>query len=430
MKRSLMTIGVLCALAASARAQEETTKPPPSSQPALPPAPLPENAPPTPSGEKRSTERREPTISAEPGTGLTYKSATDTVTLYGLLDITISAINHANAKGDWFVGYQTSWFSGDRWGITGKHLFGTPDKLGIAFRLESEYTLNTGAMDTPNVLFNRDAWIGFESDTIGQIHFGRQNTLPRDFSQNYGDPYGTPNVRLDEGGWTNTNNFKQLIFYAGSVTSTRYDNGIVWKKAFGANIIAGLGYQFGEIAGDFKKNTTAAAALAFNGGFFNISGFFNHANVNLRNANSFSVGGNVQLIPLIRLNAGYFHYWADQGVNNALPQRTDNAYTVSTKITPGGPFDFEVGWQLLKATDAAYNSAGFTPNPFADVSTATTFGSGDKKTFYGSIFYRFDRRTELYLAGDYMWLNGGYKVAVTNGSTDQVELAIGTRFRF
>jgi predicted porin len=85
---------------------------------------------------------------------------------------------------------------------------------------------------------------------------------------------------------------------------------------------------------------------------------------------------------------------------------------------------------LLKATDAAYNAAGVTPNPFSDVSAATTVASGDKKTLYGSIFYRFDRRTEVYLAGDYMWLNGGYKVPVTNGATDQIEIATGIRFRF
>src|SRR5881628_2406048 len=108
-------------------------------------------------------------------TGLAYHSATDTVVLYGLLDVTISNITNADASGHQKFGYQTSWFSGNRWGITGKHIVGGLEpNFGVIFRLESEYTLPTGEMDTPNVLFNRDAWIGFEGKKFGKLTFGRQ----------------------------------------------------------------------------------------------------------------------------------------------------------------------------------------------------------------------------------------------------------------
>jgi predicted porin len=80
-----------------------------------------------------------------------------------------------------------------------------------------------GSADDSNAAFGRDAWIGIQNDALGKLTFGRQNTVPRDFAQNYGDPYGSANVTLEEGGWTNSNNFKQLIFYAGSATGTRYN---------------------------------------------------------------------------------------------------------------------------------------------------------------------------------------------------------------
>src|SRR3984893_18723192 len=116
------------------------------------------------------------------GSGITFQvTPADAVTLYGLLDITLSNISNANANGDHKTGYQVSWFSGDRWGITGRHALG-PSYPDIIFKLESEFVLNTGEMDTPGVLFNRDAWIGFESDQLGKLTFGPPHALAHDYS--------------------------------------------------------------------------------------------------------------------------------------------------------------------------------------------------------------------------------------------------------
>ena len=364
------------------------------------------------------------------GSGITFQvTPADSVTLYGLLDITISNISNANANGDHKTGYQVAWFSGNRWGITGRHALG-PTIPDVIFKLESEFVLNTGEMDTPGVLFNRDAWIGFESEELGKLTFGRQNALARDYSGIYGDPYGSAPVTLEEGGYTNTNNFKQLIYYAASATGTRYDNGIVWKKRWGANWVTGLGYQFSSPAapGDFSRNTTETVAFGYNGGVFNVAGFYNHLNVNGLVHKAWSLGGNVTPIPLVRLNAGYYDYKAEQG--NNVGDRKDHAYTVSAKLVPEGPWDYELGYQIFKAKNAGFNSGGNTLIPYQDASGVTKTGSGDKKTAYGSVFYHFDRRTEAYLAADYMKLTDGYHLSVTNGHDTQSEVAIGLRFRF
>jgi predicted porin len=363
-----------------------------------------------------------------PGSGLSFQvTPVDTVTLYGLLDITLSNITNANANGDRKTGYQVAWFSGDRWGITGRHAMG-PTYPDIIFKLESEFVLNTGEMDTPGVLFNRDAWIGFESAELGKLTFGRQNALARDYSGIYGDPYGSAMVTLEEGGYTNTNNFKQLIYYAASATGTRYDNGVVWKKKWGSNWVTGLGYQFGNVAGDFSRNSTETAAFGYNAGIFNVAGFYNHLNVNSLKHEAWSVGGNVQPTPLIRLDAGYYYYKAEQG--GGVGDRRDDAYTVSAKFTPEGPWDYEIGYQIFKAKNAGQNSAGNTLIPYQDASGVKVTGTGDKKTLYGSVFFHFDRRTEAYLAADYMKLKDGYHLAVTNGHDSQTEVAVGLRFRF
>lgn len=361
--------------------------------------------------------------------GFTWKSGPNSITLYGLIDATVSNRTNANGAGKSLTGYQDAWFSGNRWGLTGKRDLGGSNGLKAIFRLESEFNYRDGVNPDAPSLFNRDAWLGLESDGLGKLTFGRQNTLARDFSQNYGDPYGSATVGLEEGGWTNNNNFKQMIFYAGSATGTRYNDGLVWKKKFG-NMVAGLGYQFGGVAGDFSTGSTKAAALAYNGGMFNVSGFVNSANVAGLVHTSYSVGGNAQLSSLVRLNAGYFGYKADQ-VAAANGQRKDNAYTISAKITPPGLLDYELGYQTMRAQNAVVNGSGYVYNAFGNAAAAKgATVSGNRNTIYGSAFYHYDKSTDFYLAFDKLNTTGGYLSASANGFKSQTGVGLGMRFKF
>jgi predicted porin len=372
------------------------------------------------------TEKTPGAISQPPGEGLIYKNGVDAVRLYGLIDLTLGSKTNADKAGNRLSDMPVAWFSGNRWGIEGEHGLKDTGGLKAIFKLESEYELPTGDMDTPGVLFNRDAWLGVQSDSLGKLTLGRQNTLAREFSKTYGDPYGTAAVTLEEGGYTNNNNFKQLIFYSGSATGTRYDKGIVWKKEFG-NIVAGVGYQLGGVPGDFSDGSTKSLGLAYNGGVANISGFYNTANVNGFTHTSYSVGGNNQ-VGLVRLNAGYINYKADQPL--AIGNRSDRAYTLSAKFTPAGRFDYELGWQTMNADNAAVNGGGAVLNAYANTGTATATATGKRKTWYGSAFYHFDKRTELYVALDRLTTDGTYLAAQANGFMSQNELAAGMRFKF
>jgi predicted porin len=381
-------------------------------------------------------QQQEPRVFAETaarGSGIGLHTPNLDVDLYGLLDITLSSVSNADATGHHKTNFQTPWFSGPRWGVIGKRVLpdGAPN---LIFKLESEFLLDTGEMDTKNVLFNRDAWVGFQGDTMGKLTFGRQNTLARDFSHNYGDPYtASGQVTLDEGGWTNTNNFKQLIYYSASVTGTRYDRGVVWKKQFGP-FVAGAGYQFASdpstspsSAGRGGTNSTQSAALAWNGGVFNVSGYLNQANVNGLKHKSWSAGGNAALGSMIRVYGGYFDYDTEQAV---VGSRKDKAWTASLRIAPPGKLDYEVGWLNIKADNAGLSSKGFVLNPYTDTSAVTTGVSGKKQTFYGSIFYHFDRSTEVYLAADHMKLKDGWLDPRSFGLMSQNEIAVGIRTRF
>ncbi|MDL2355827.1 MAG: porin [Pseudomonadota bacterium] len=375
---------------------------------------------------QQSKPARAATVTQESGEGLLLKSGGDFVKLYGLLDMSLSRKTNADKVGHTLNDMPVAWFSGNRWGIEGQHELAGAGGLKAVFKLESEYELPTGNMDSPGVLFNRDAWLGLESETIGKITLGRQNTLAREFSKIYGDPYGSAGVTMEEGGYSNNNDFKQFIFYSGSATGTRYDKGIVWKKEIG-KFVAGVGYQLGGIPGDFDSGTTRSLGLAYNGGQLNVAGFWNSANVNGYRHTSYSVGGNYK-IGMVRLNTGYVHYQAEQP--NLLGQREDRAYTISARFSPAGRFDYELGWQTMNADKAAVNGSGYVLNAFANTGSATKTATGKRKTLYASTFYHFDKRTELYLALDRLVTDGTYLAAQANGFKEQNEAAVGMRFKF
>lgn len=374
---------------------------------------------------KQSNAAAEPVAKVGGGSGLTMANGTSSVTLYGLIDVTLSNVDKKNAAGDSKTGFQTPWFSGSRWGVTGSHDLGAGGLKAI-FRLESEFVPSTGEEDTPGVLFNRDAWAGFESADLGKLSFGRQNALGRDISAGYMDPYGSAKASTNEGGGTNTNNFKQIIYYGGSATGTRINNGVVWKKAFSSGLVAGAAYAFGDTVGDAAEGATASVALAYNAGAFNVAGFATQAKLNGLNNNSASIGGNYTA-GAIRVNAGYFRYTGDQGT---LGGRTDNAYTVSLNFAPGGKMDYQLGYQVMKADNAALSKpvGGIVKNAFASIAGATAVGSGNRNTVYASTMYHFDKSTEVYLAADYLTLDGSY--GTVNGASNQTEVGVGLRTRF
>ncbi|MBV8468697.1 MAG: porin, partial [Burkholderiaceae bacterium] len=279
-------------------------------------------------------------------------------------------------------GFQTAWFSGNRWGFEIDHDLG--NGLKAISKLESEFELPSGAFDTSNTIFNRDAWLGLQSDTIGKLTFGRQNTLTRDFTQTWGDPYGTSEVTLKEGGYTNVNNFKQLIFYSGGPNGTRYNSAIEWKKKWGDHWVSGLAYKFGSggnggsgdvgsggsVPGDFTNGTAEAASVAYNAialgaatATVNLS--YDRGKVNDNVSQSALLGGNVIFGPF-RVNAGYIHFSAHQGVNNNMGTRTDNAYTVSGTYLLASKTEFALGYQQYKGSNAGFNGGGKIINPFGN----------------------------------------------------------------
>jgi predicted porin len=393
-----------------------------------------------------------------------YSGANTTLRLYGLLEPTLNHANHQTPTGGTTNGYQVSWFSGNRLGFDAMHLLPFGEQMGlpglvVMSKLEAEYELPTGNMDTANVFFNRDTWVGFYSEDLGKLTFGRQNTLTRDFTQNWGDAYGSPDVTLKEGGYSNVNNFKQFIFYSGGPNGTRLNSGIVWKKDWDGHWLTGLAYAFGSggnggsgdvgsggsVPGDFTKGTSFAASVAYNHlkagpGEFNLNGSYDRGNVSDLIHESELFGGNYNM-GWFRVNAGYAHYTAQQGPSNAAGKRTDNSWTVSFSTTPITKTEFAVGYIRFKGDHAGFNGGGAIINPYGNTAGVTMTADGGKESVFGSIMYHADSSTDFYLAADYFKTTGAWVIHDALGNNGNLygtgqpynsvsELAMGVRFKF
>jgi predicted porin len=353
------------------------------------------------------------------------------LTPYILIDTSFVSKSNATADGRTKIDMATPWMSGSRWGLRGD-IKTNIEGFNVIYKLEGEYTTADGALDTANVLFNRDAWVGFKSDLFGQITIGRQNTLARDFAVIYGDPFAHAEINYDEGGWTNTNNFKQLIYFAASVDGTRVNKGITWKKVTASGFAMGAAYNLTSTeANTSTKNSTAEVALGYNAQSFHISAFHSEANNAGFTQKSSSIGGNVKPTSWLRVNAGYFKYTADQGAGH--PERDDSAYTISGTVQTNPKWSYHLGYEVLKTDNSGLKGASLATatfqNPFANTATSTVFGAGQKDVLYGLIMRHLSRRMEAYAGFDQMKLKDNYRLASTNGHDSQTEIVLGIRIR-
>ncbi|MCD4505766.1 porin [Chromobacterium piscinae] len=105
---------------------------------------------------------------------------------YGTLDLGIN-YSHAGNNRNWKMQSGGEWTS--KFGLYGREPLGNGWKT--EFNLEAGFNTNSGSDQIPNPIFNREAWLGLESQHWGSLRLGRQlNTgLPL-----FVDPFGAVNT--------------------------------------------------------------------------------------------------------------------------------------------------------------------------------------------------------------------------------------------
>jgi general bacterial porin, GBP family len=373
------------------------------------------------------------------GTFAASAQAQSSVTLYGTLDAGLVYTNNSGGHNNWQEGSGS--VSDTYYGLKGTEDLG--GGLHALFKLESGFNLNNGRFSESNTMFNRQAYVGLQSDQFGTVTLGRQY----DSMVDYLGP-------LAEAGSGYGNNLAAHPFDNDNLdNSFSIKNAVKYQSVNYAGFTFGGLYGFSNSAGQFSNNRAWSAGASYNNGPLNVGAAYmqnnNSRTANTNGAVSAGQGSNANLTADQQRTFG-------AGVNYTYgPARVGFVYTNThyddliaatqggTSFTlPGGSnlhlnnFELNGRYALTPAfaLDAAYT--------YTDGKVTGSNGSGDPKWHTVSLQadYSLSKRTDVYVEGVYQHASGqlgnaGANVAMINtlspsSTGNQVAATVGLRHRF
>ena len=174
--------------------------------------------------------------------------------LYGVLDVNIEMVNHANAANDTLFRENSGGLSNNRFGFKGREDLG--GGLAAFYVLEAGFNTEDGTNTTAGTLFNRTAEVGLASK-YGAVSAGLQYTAMYDILLSY-DPmdYSPQYTRLPTTGSADDISFK-----------ARLNNSVKYVGHL-RGLTAIADYSFGGDAGSFQSSAAYGGGLDYNFGQF------------------------------------------------------------------------------------------------------------------------------------------------------------------
>ncbi|WP_347558493.1 porin [Robbsia sp. KACC 23696] len=344
--------------------------------------------------------------------------AQSSVTLYGVIDTSLTYVHHAQGSNNlWALGNSSAGnLSGSRWGLKGTEDLG--GGLKALFTLENGFNPSTGQFGQGGAEFGRQAFVGLQSDTAGTVTLGRQYDPVIDLVQ----------------GITADNYFGSAFATAGDVdnydNSFRVSNAIKYTSAVYSGLQFEGMYSFGNVAGSTSSKQSYSGAVSYANGPFSVAaGYiksFNAASTARANTWSSSSDGTFDGA----INAGYASAHAI-GIARIAGQYVFGPFTAglgysNAKYTNDGSSIF--------TTSEKYNTGqGFlnyqaTPAMLVGLGYSYTKASGDTSATYHQVSlgadYNLSKRTDVYMTAAYQHANGTQRQA--DGTTTSAVASIGS----
>ncbi|MEA3122233.1 MAG: ral bacterial porin, family [Paraburkholderia sp.] len=371
--------------------------------------------------------------------------AQSSVTLYGSLDAGLIYSNNQmnpttkKAGSDWQE--SSNGISHTYFGLAGNEDLGSG--LHAIFKLESGFGLNNGQQMQTGTIFNRQAYVGLESDRYGAVTLGRQYDSMVD--------YLSP---LSMTGTGNGNNLAAHPFDNDNLDETfSVSNAIKYTSVDYNGFKFGGLYGFSNGAGEFSNNRAWSVGTSYSNGPINVAAAY----MQLNNAGSTNINGAVQSGTSGNANfAAQMERTFGVGANYTYGPATVGLVWTQTQIngmqswsTYGNTFlagvsgmnlhldNFEVNGKYA-LTPALTLSASYTYTE-GHVSGTTGNGSPDWQTVALESDYALSKRTDVYLEGVYQHASGSLgnvaNVADINtlspsSTANQTAVTVGIQHRF
>ncbi|CAN7736168.1 porin [Caballeronia sp. 15715] len=364
--------------------------------------------------------------------------AQSSVTLYGTLDAGLVFANNEGGHSNWQQGSGS--VSNTYFGLRGSEDLGSG--LHAIFTLESGFNLNNGNFSENSTMFNRQAFVGLQSNQYGTVTLGRQYDSVVDYL-----------APLSEAGAGYGNNLAAHPFDNDNLdNSFSVKNAVKYQSAnYGGVKFGGL-YGFSNAAGQFSNNRAWSAGASYGNGPLSVAAAY----LQLNNSGSNNVGGAISQGDGTAAIAAQQQRTYGAGINYAYgPANVGLVYTHTqldgiTGVNVGGTTlpgvagtnlhmdNYEVNGRYA-LTPALSLTAAYT---FTDGKVSGSNGSGDPKWQTASLQgdYSLSKRTDVYLEGVYQHASGelgnfGANVASINtlspsSTANQTVVAVGMRHRF
>jgi GBP family porin len=370
--------------------------------------------------------------------------AQSSVTLYGTLDAGLVYSNNQGGHNNWQQGSGS--VSDTYFGLRGSEDLG--GGLHAIFTLESGFNINSGKFTESSTLFNRQAFVGLQSDQFGTLTLGRQY----DSVVDYLGP-------LSEAGSGYGNNLAAHPFDNDNLdNSFSIKNAVKYQSANYSGFRFGGLYGFSNDAGQFANNRAYSAGASYTNGGLNVAAAYLQMNNSLGGSNlsngavSAGDGNNANLTAALQrtygVGANYAYGPATVGFvwthtqDDNLIAGGQGGGSISGFTVPTGTNlhldNFEINGKYALTPALSLNGA-YT---FTDGKATGGTTSGDPKWHTVSLQadYSLSKRTDVYVEGVYQHASGQLgdgqqNVAMINtlspsSSGNQVAATVGLRHRF
>ncbi|WP_042267764.1 porin [Paraburkholderia heleia] len=177
--------------------------------------------------------------------------AQSSVTLYGAVDDAITYVNNQNGHSNVYLRQGNLYAS--KFGLQGKEDLG--GGTFAIFDLQNGFDLNTGALSSSGLIFNRQAYVGLQNQNLGTFTAGRQYT-----------PYYLFVGPLTGSSWLTGATGAHPGDIDGLDTTVRINNSATYTSPIVYGVQASAMYALGGIAGSTGKGQTWSAALRYSAG--------------------------------------------------------------------------------------------------------------------------------------------------------------------
>jgi predicted porin len=348
--------------------------------------------------------------------------AQSSVTLYGIIDTSLTYVNHAaGSKSLWSISNTNSGdLSGSRWGLKGQEDLG--GGLAAIFQLENGFDPGSGKFNQGGREFGRQAYVGLQSKQYGTVTLGRQYDPLVDLVQ----------------GITEDNYFGSVFATPGDVdnydNSSRTNNAVRYlSPIYGGFQVEGM-YAFGGVAGKTGSEQTWSVAAAYNNGPLAVAaGYFVADNLSGTRTATPTGGGWTSTSDGTfdgPINLGY------QTAKSLSIARVAGQYTL-------GAFTFGAGYSNTKFKSDAFSAFGSTetyntgqgfvnyqaaPTLLVGLGYSYTKASGDTSATYHQVSagadYSLSKRTDVYLVG--AWQHASGDTRSSSGAVVSAQASVGS----